>query len=314
MANLGNLEKCPLCEQKARFILGYDIATDEGSYAGECPCCGRVRVAKLVVDDARKANALYLLSAFFRTYPDRNVPMVTADSVDGFLAAMPVLKTVREKMDGLLRLLADPQVPPGTPVEFNANKNYPLVYAKDGDEANFLLEQLAGRRYIVMLKGSTDDYLVTADGFERVEELEASSYKSTRNVFVAMWFDKSQDVLWHEAIKPVVEEAGYHPVRIDLQEHVKRIDDQIVAELKQSRFLVADFTNQRAGVYYEAGFMHGLGRNVIWMVSKKELAAVHFDLRQYNFIDYDSPSEAKSRLLYRILAVEGQGPGSKSSS
>jgi hypothetical protein len=77
--------------------------------------------------------------------------------------------------------------------------------------------------------------------------------------------------------------------------------------------MVADFTGQRAGVYYEAGFIHGLGRNVFWMVDKQDLANVHFDLRQYNFIDYDSVPDAKSRLQYRIMAVEGRGPEKVSS-
>ena len=61
-------------------------------------------------------------------------------------------------------------------------------------------------------------------------------------------------------------------------------------------------------MYYEAGFMHGLGRNVFWLVEKSELEQVHFDLRQYNFIAYESPSDAKSQLHYRIMAVEGRGP------
>jgi hypothetical protein len=55
--------------------------------------------------------------------------------------------------------------------------------------------------------------------------------------------------------------------------------------------------------------MHGLGRNVFSMVEKRELEKVHFDVRQYNFIDYDSAADAKSRLHYRIMAVEGKGPG-----
>lgn len=72
--------------------------------------------------------------------------------------------------------------------------------------------------------------------------------------------------------------------------------------------MVADFTRQRAGVYFEAGFMLGMGRTVIWMCQKDEMAQLHFDTRQYNFIDYETAPAGKKRLYDRILAIEGEGP------
>jgi hypothetical protein len=63
-------------------------------------------------------------------------------------------------------------------------------------------------------------------------------------------------------------------------------------------------------VYFEAGFMRGLGRNVIWMCKKEELqeSKIHFDVRQYRFIDWSDVEDAKKRLLHSILANEGEGP------
>ena len=55
-----------------------------------------------------------------------------------------------------------------------------------------------------------------------------------------------------------IKDAGYEAVRIDKQRHLNKIDDEIVAEIRRARFLVADFTQgetgPRGGVYYEAGF------------------------------------------------------------
>ena len=62
-------------------------------------------------------------------------------------------------------------------------------------------------------------------------------------------------------------------------DHVK-----IIAAIRQIKFLIADFTNNRGGVYYEAGFGKGIGREVIWTVRKNYLRHAHFDTRQYNFI------------------------------
>ena len=76
--------------------------------------------------------------------------------------------------------------------------------------------------------------------------------------------------------------------------------------------MVVGFTGQRAGVYFEAGLMLRLGLAVIWMCKKHELKQVHFDTRQYNFIDYEDISGAKKWLYDRIIAIEGEGPGLRS--
>lgn len=123
-----------------------------------------------------------------------------------------------------------------------------------------------------------------------------------------MSFASALSNLYDEAITPAIREAGYEPIRVDRKEHTNSIDDEIVGNIRKSRFMVADFTGQRAGVYFEAGMMAGLGRNVIWICDKNELEEVHFDVRQRNFIDWESVEDARARLHKRILAIEGQGP------
>jgi hypothetical protein len=73
---------------------------------------------------------------------------------------------------------------------------------------------------------------------------------------------------------------------------------------------VADFTGERGGVYFEAGFALGLGRQVIWTVREDVLDKVHFDNRQYNFIVWKSSGLDKfaERLGLRIEATVGRGP------
>jgi hypothetical protein len=299
--------KCPLCSQDADIRLDSVIDRNTAIYNGSCQTCKYVRVTQTVVNDLRAANRRHLLSAFFRHFQGQP-PLVSTENVDSLLADMPSLRTVPEKMNGLLRHLADPKYPPGTGVEFSFQRDYPLIFGANWEEANYLIGQLSVRKFILPITG-TNRYQVTADGYERLEQLEATSYKSSRNAFVAMWFDPSWDFIYNEAIKPAIREAGYQEVRIDRTEHVNRIDDEIISQIRQSRFLVADFTGQREGVYYEAGFMHGLGRNVFFLVERKQLEEVHFDVRQYNFIAYESPPDAKKRLYDRIMAVEGKGPG-----
>ena len=116
------------------------------------------------------------------------------------------------------------------------------------------------------------------------------------------------NAIYEDALFPAIKESGYVPIRIDRVEHLNRIDDEIMAQLRRSRFLVADFTGQRSGVYFEAGFMLGMGRRVYWMCERSDLPNLHFDTRQFNFIDYETTSDARRRLHNRIVAVEGMGP------
>lgn len=150
---------------------------------------------------------------------------------------------------------------------------------------------------------------ITSRGYSHLQELRATVHE-TRIGFCAMWFDVSTEVTWTQAIERAISSAGYEPKRMDRHEHNNRIDDEIIALLRRSKFLVADFTGQRGGVYFEAGFALGLGRQVIWTVREDELSTVHFDNRQYNFITWrpEDLSTFQFRLQNRIEATIGPGP------
>ena len=96
---------------------------------------------------------------------------------------------------------------------------------------------------------------------------------------------------------------------MDRIEHNNRIDDEIVARIRQCKFLVADFTIDRGGIYFETGYAIGLGRPVIWTVRHDRLETVHFDNRQYNFIQWrpDKLLDLAFALRNRIEATIGRG-------
>lgn len=155
---------------------------------------------------------------------------------------------------------------------------------------------------------------LTAKGFEQMDALENTPVSSTQ-AFVAMWFDPSMDVPFDSGFAPAIADAGYRAFRIDRKEHGNKIDDEIIAEIRRSRFVVADFTCgiqlmddkkvaiARGGVYYEAGFAQGLRIPVIWSCRSDCIDHVHFDTRQFNHIVWDNPSDLRTRLLNQIRAV-----------
>jgi nucleoside 2-deoxyribosyltransferase len=212
--------------------------------------------------------------------------------------------TPMEKLDILLQHLMMASRQFGNDAEFSPEWDYPLVFCTDKSELTSLLDELGKRGYA---ESDRDSITLTLNGWERAFEVGKKG-RSSDAAFIAMSFHPSHDATYERCIAPAIEDAGYRPLRVDKVEHVNRIDDQIIADIRRSRFMVADLTDQRQGVYFEAGMMMGLGRTVIWMVRKDDLSKVHFDNRQYNFIVYEDLEEAKQRLLLRILALEGEGP------
>lgn len=180
------------------------------------------------------------------------------------------------------------------------------------NETEFLLGYLRNEAWIEYEPG-TGVCTLTVKGYARLAELEKVAVDSSQ-AFVAMWFDESMDDVYQNGIKTGIEDAGYEARRIDRVEHINKIDDEIIAEIKRSRFLVADFTHgdsgARGGVYYEAGFAHGLDIPVIFSCRADLVEKVHFDTRQYNHITWEPGKleDFRKALSDRISAVIGDGP------
>ena len=256
------------------------------------------------------------------------IPIITKDSIIEVQNRKEL--RIAERVDGILRYLESKTGRLGTGIRvcffpsvigheltddhsifFDLLRNSESV---DSDELYNLVMHLEKRRYIglIGLKNNLcGECFLTVKGYKRLEEIEKPNQDSSK-VFVAMWFDSPMSEAWKKGFKPAITEAGYDPVRVDEQEHVNKIDDKIIAEIRRARFVVADFTHgddgARGGVYYEAGFAHGLGIDVIFTCHKGKFDDLHFDTRQYNHISWSEPEELMNALKHRICAVYGDGP------
>ena len=63
--------------------------------------------------------------------------------------------------------------------------------------------------------------------------------------FVAMSFSEDLKPIWEGPINKAIKKAGYKPYRVDAEPHSDRIDVKIISEIKNSRFVVADVTDQK---------------------------------------------------------------------
>jgi nucleoside 2-deoxyribosyltransferase len=175
-----------------------------------------------------------------------------------------------------------------------------IAYLRSDKEFSYYLDHLQ-RLGFIEVRGPTS-FRLTLDGWRRIEEIRHLAIDS-RQAFVAMSFADDLRPAWLDGFKQALEDAGYTPFRVDLAEHNDKIDDRIIAEIRRSGLLVADFTGHRPGVYFEAGLAMGLGIPVIWTCKHDQIAQAHFDTRQYNHITWENPSDLHRKLLNRIQAT-----------
>lgn len=140
------------------------------------------------------------------------------------------------------------------------------------------------------------------------EEVEASSLPAnSRNVFIAMAFtNQNRDPIpndTREAIKATLRALDWNPIVVDEVQHNDGIMDKVVASINESRFVIAELTYQKTGVYYEAGYAKGRGLPVIHVVRRADLNNCHFDVRHLSLIVWDEVSDLTEKLKDRIRAT-----------
>jgi nucleoside 2-deoxyribosyltransferase len=316
-----NEPKCPICRTgNATFVRGvvsqYAVGTHGPQYEifqGWCDTCTNFVITREAVDDARAKKKIPLLCAFLRQLPDKPWEETVGEAVIGLhdweaLASSVTQLGVLEQFDETLVVICRACPAIGQPSTFRYETDWPLVRAESPEAVLFMIRELCNQGFLFKDREGMPQLppAPTWKAYQKLEELQASGRTSNR-AFVAMAFAPSYDDVWLKVIRPAILAAGYNPIRVDKEQHSERIDDFIIAQIRRCRFLVADFTGQRNGVYFEAGFAHGLGRKVIWMCNESEKDKLHFDTRQFNHIMYTDMDQARMQLTDRIVALEDQG-------
>lgn len=313
---------CPICSNPTAEVRSHP--TRDAAIV-DCPQCANFtisRTARAIIGNVDEAKR-WRISAWINQYPPA---VLTSTDLDSALnSTLPSLHT---RADRMLRWI-HAEFPPG--VSFSLNglgkwKPYenapgatviivggsldssplvPIGWNANIDEMMFMVTEVLCNEMELLVSQNNHDYQVSPKG---LLYLEGRKEEPSSIGFCAMWFSEEVAPLWTSVIEPATRLAGYEPLRIDGKQHNGKIDDEIMASIRGSRFVIADFTGNRGGVYYEAGFAHGLGLPVIFMC--REGDELHFDIRQYNCIFWkpDGLEDAQQKLKNRILATLGQGP------
>ena len=310
-------KKCPVCnEQEATVDYQAHVHTVE------CPLCGHFTMSWLL-EEAPPTIPKHILSGVTRNVWDIfgttfDLTSVTTESIDALRKASPIpipnSTDISAKADLILKYYARKYNMPGSHFNPTRTTDYSVGFCSNRDEFTLCFDFLLETKYIELKKEGPKEWpsywhRITPTGWAYLSGIGSEAKDQG---FIAMAFRlPTSDLLHTDGLNVGITSAGYHPLRIDRKDHNNRIDDEIVAEIRKSKFVVADLTGKNAGAYFEAGFAMGLGKPVIWTCQQSEIDAgnVHFDTRQYSIVpwEHDNLADFSKRLTQRIEATIGHG-------
>ncbi|HOU96991.1 MAG TPA: hypothetical protein PLN06_10305 [Bacteroidales bacterium] len=307
------MEKCPITDLELTRV-------DSGSYRitvnGEYLFIRHgIRFdALLDQEDFIKNKYIFAGAILTKQLPDKEHVDVywfslTMDDYKEKLEKIIYPKTPKSKLDNLFLSLFKMQKYDGELVEINNIVPNPEFYYKhffkSYDECIYYLEELTHQGLITLSINPVKvpmDFSITFSGLNYFIELTERGDLSNK-CFIAMSFDSSMRET-RETIKTVIQNNGFEPIFIDEQliGSTQTINDAIIAAIRSCRFCIADFSQQRDGVYFESGFAAGLNKPVIYTCHDEWFSKSHFDTNHFPHLIYKSSNELAEKLDNKIKA------------
>jgi len=296
-----------------------------------CPKCGRYDVERSIArnyEQSLSATQRANLSGWLRHQPP--IPALSNDNFDQLKTLRT--PTVAEKARTLFNYLCNkypvagrqlselwvPMFEVGSSQEKREN-----IYKVSGNiEGLCSLVDREELKYIVnsylteeqkLLVDKEGQYYVTPAGWRYFDD---NPFPASDVAFIAMSFSDEFDQFYKETVVPAVKRAGWNPLRIKEKRHNNYITDVILSGIRRSRFVIADFTENCEGAYFEAGYARGLGLPVIHSVHEDYLdpeitvKKLHFDTLQIYHLPWKSDDHTANaeKLYHHIIATIGIGP------
>jgi hypothetical protein len=103
-------------------------------------------------------------------------------------------------------------------------------------------------------------------------------------VFVLMPFAKEYDDIYKLGIKEACKNADAYCERVDEQIFTGSILDRIYNQIAKADLIISDMTGRNPNVFYETGYAHALGKEVILLTQNAD--DIPFDMKHYPHIVY----------------------------
>ncbi len=115
------------------------------------------------------------------------------------------------------------------------------------------------------------------------------------NAFIAMQFSDPYNEVYRDAIRPLVEEIGFDPFRVDEAVGPGVILNDIWRKITEASVVIAEVSEANPNVYYEVGVAHALRKPTVLLAQRG--TKLPFDIGPHRCIFYDNTIPGRARLL-----------------
>ena len=238
-------------------------------------------------------------------FPDDKYCKVTYSTIEDCLSEFPT--SFGLKQERALKLLYKKYPEHGSVINFTDTRPF-CFFSKAKNDFSLIIKNMVKKELIEgIVPPVTDDeddcdiiinMQIAPEGWEFIENNFSTS--TSKQGFIAMWFNPKMSPA-RSAIKNAIEDTKFYTPRIiDEKQFNGDIPEEISIEISKSKFLVADLTGQRGGVYFEAGYAIAKKIPVIFTCKEAPEEKVHFDINHNNIIFWTNENELYTKLLDRI--------------
>lgn len=274
-------------------------------YSVECPRCGEYLVESLSPRHRKKDGHLFISCAARQSWESGERLLIKPENASALILAHRNT-VVTENLNRLLRYLGKKSRRPSAPVEVFFERDFTVIDVDNTADFVIYLRWLADDNLINfhhVPENTSYNVTLLREGWKQLQ-LGHQPGGTPGTCFVAMWFDAGLTEAYEPGLLQAIEtDCGFKALRIDRKEHNNQITDEIMAGIRGAQFMVADFTGHRAGVYYEAGFARGLGREVIYCCHEDSFKERHFDTSVINHVTWRNFADLRKKLADRIKAT-----------
>lgn len=267
-----------------------------------------------------KLDNLYLYQGIIREKNLKNivpeVDIIDDISLNPLFESVIIPRTPIDKMDRLLLNLShDVAKGFGQTIRLKYDESTPLAYARDKPELLYLLNEMNRKGYFANAFSAVGEWQcqLSIEGWDRIYELMRGGLGS-KQIFVACWFNRLHDH-YRLAIEHGIEQAGYLPMSIKDKNYPDTIMAQALGQIRRSRFVVVDLTQQRNSVFVEWGFAMGIGLKFMLVVDEayrkhlegRKKKSFEFYAKNYNIRPYSDDTELTKIVSTAIGEIIGFG-------
>lgn len=324
------MEKCPVCEHRTSKTK--IIRTDYNNKLNvDCPVCGKFLTFKTINFNAEGLNEnLWKLSYWIRNKFDSGEQIIIDKNIKTIIIGIKVPK-LPEQEDKLIRWIGDNLETSSDEATIDKVLLTSIIGAKnikdveyvinETDKKNFIIKSVPSQNLSITLSDDghrlSNTNLIslglTSDGWNRYEEIKQSGGLRGK-AFMAMKFDDIElDNIYQGHFKVAVKQTGFDLIRLDEYPRAGLLDNHLREQIKKSRFLLADLTDNNLGAYWEAGYAEGLNKPVIYLCEENFFNAnrTHFDTNhlltiKWNKNNLDKADQELKDTIRKTLPAEAK--------